>query len=421
MHFPYFTRAFGRLENILKIDLRYALTGGVFLTVTQVVSAVGALVLTIAYANLLPVETYGTYRYILAVYALLAIAALPGFDTAVSQSVALGYDSALRTGISAKFRWGLLGALASFVYAGYFYASGSFLMGHIFILIGIVLPIMESFALFTSFLNAKRLFKHSAVIDILTQAVSIASLVTTIFLTKNILILLVAYFAPYAAARILATLYVQRRHVRESSTDPGLFKYARSMTFFQILSRLISSADQIVLFHFLGPAQVAIFSLATAIPNRIQSLFRISGTLAFPKFATRTAKEIASSLPRKMMLFALLILSICLVYIAAAPLLFTHIFPQYLPSLVYSQAVVFYTLSSITYPFGSYLMAHKKVRDTYVMAIAGFVTKILCLVGLVPFFGIWGAVLGLLATSSTNILLTLWFIYRERRTASSDT
>ena len=407
-------RILERLERLLKIDLRYLLKGGTFLTLTQVTSAVGALALTVAFANLLPIETYGTYRYILAVYTLLAIAALPGLDTAVSQSAAQGHDSALRIGVRTKFRWGLLGAVASFVYAGYYYTQGSQVMCFIFIIVGIALPLMESFSLYTSYLNAKRLFGISASIDIATQALSIASLIVVMFLTKNILALTVAYFLPLITVRILAYWYVQRSHVHASANDTGLVQYGRSMTIFQVISRLISSADQVILFHFLGPAQVAIFSLATAIPNRAQGVFRITGTLAFPKFASRTSAEIAESLPRKMILFMIGILAICAAYIVAAPLLFTYIFPQYLPSLIYSQVAIFYTLSSITYPFGSYLMAHKKIRESYVIAISSFIAKIVCLVGLVPFYGIWGAVVGLLATALVNILLSFWLIYRER-------
>ena len=128
------------LERFLKIDLRYTVSGGFFLTLTQITSAVGALGLTIAFANLLPVETYGTYRYVLAVYGLLAIASLPGIDTAVLQSVSQGYDSAFKTGVFAKLRWGLLGTLASLCYAGYLYWSGSYIMSSIFVLVGIALP-----------------------------------------------------------------------------------------------------------------------------------------------------------------------------------------------------------------------------------------------------------------------------------------
>ncbi len=402
------------LERKLRIDLRYALTGGFFLTLTQVTSAIAALGLTIAFANLLPIETYGTYRYILALYSLVAISALPGIETSVAQSVARGYDSSLVRGAKTRFKWGLLGAFGCMLYAGYLYTQGSMIMGHLFILMGISLPFMESLSLYANFLNAKGQFRTSAIIDICTQLVSTTALVATLFLTKNIVVILAAYFIPYLICRGVAMIFVVRARAKESEYDEGLNSYGRSMTFFQIISRGIASADQVVLYHFLGPAQVAVFSLATAVPNRVLAVLRITGTLAFPKFADRTAKQIAVSLPRKMALFAAGILVICIGYVLTAPFVFSFVFPKYLASLAYSQVAIFYVFSSITYPFGSYLMAHKKIRDTYSIAFVTFAIKIACLVGLVPFFGIWGAIVGLLANATANILYTYYLLYRER-------
>ena len=415
---PLITPIIQWLEHTFKTDVRYALRGGFFLTLSQVTSAVAALALTVAFANLLPVETYGTYRYVLAVYGLLAIASMPGVDTAVLQSVSRGYDSALKTGISTKLRWSLIGTLASFVYAAYHYVNGSLVMGHIFIVVGLALPLMESYSLYISFLNAKKLFRTWVGWDIATQAFSVLALIGAMVATKNIVALVVAYFVPYILMRLLATRSVQRRYATEFVGDPGLLQYGRSMTLIQVVTRIMASADQIVLYHVLGPAQVAIYSLAMAVPNRIQSVFRSSGLLAFPKFANRTDAEVAQSLPRKMLLFALGIIIICVLYVLLAPFVFSAIFPKYLPSLVYSQVAVFFTISAMTYPFSSYLLAHKKVKENYWLAITSFITKVACLAILVPLFGIWGAIIGILAAAAVNIVLSLLILLRTPRAAT---
>lgn len=418
MRIPLITSCFKRLERLLRIDLRYALTGGFFLSATQVTSAGVGLALTVAFANLLPIETYGTYRYVLAVYGLFTILALPGMDTAVLQAVSNGKDGTFIEGLKAKLKWSLLGSFAALLYAGYEFSQGSMVTGSIFTIAGLALPLMEAFALFTSFLNGKKLFPVWAAAEISTQIVSAATIITTMFFTKNIVMLVLAYFIPYILCRIVATLYV-RRYRQNNELDAGIFKYGRSLTFFQVITRAIGSIDQIVLYHFLGPAQVAIYSLATAVPNRVQSVFRITGSLAFPKFANRDPQEIARSLPRKMLIFVLGILVVCAVYILLAPLMFSIVFPKYLPSLAFSQVAIFYTLSSITYPFGSYLFAHKKVKDNYILAVSSFIVKILCLVTFVPLLGIWGAIIGLLATATVTIVLVSWMLWRDARTPAS--
>ncbi len=407
------------LERFFKTDMRYALRGGFYLTLSQVTSAIAALGLTVAFANLLPIETYGTYRYILAVYGVLAMTALPGIDIAVVQSVSRGHDSAFKEGIRTKLRWSVLGTIVSFIYAAYNYTQGSFTLGHIFILVGVALPLMESFSLYASFLNAKKMFRTWTTVDMAIQAASIASLVGVMLFSKNILALLTAYFIPNIVLRMLVTNYVRRKYVREAVDDPELQRYGRSMTILQVISRFMSSADQIVLYHFLGPAQVAIYTLALAVPSRIQSLFRGTGTLALPKYAARTRADIVASLPRKMLLFAVGITVICVIYVLLAPYLFGLVFPKYLPALPYSQVAIFFTVSAIMYPFSSYLLAHKKVKENYIISIVSFVTKVGCLVVLVPLYGIWGAIIGLLTTSAVTIIVSLWFILYQQGTEVS--
>lgn len=413
---PLANRVLTRLERRLGLDLRYLLSGGFFLALTQVTSALIALGMTIAFANWVPVETYGTYRYLIAVYGLFALAALPGIDTAVLRAVSRGEDAAFDVGIRTKFRWGLLGAAAALGYAGYHFHSGSAALGYAFAVMGVALPLMESAALYASLLNGKRLFRAWALLDIFVQGISALALLGTIrFISTDIVALAIAYFGSYVLARGIALLVSRMRYARNAIRDEGLQAYSRSVTLFQVLTRAIASLDQIVLFHLLGPAQVAIFSLATAVPNRIQGILRISGNLAFPKFAKREASEIARSLPRRMVLFSLAVAAGCAAYVAVAPTLFSLLFPQYLASLPYSQAVVFYTLSAITYPFGSYLFAHKRVGDNYVLAVGSFAAKVACLLGLVPWFGVWGAIAGILASAAATIAITGWMLVRDIR------
>jgi len=402
-----------RLSSILRTDVRYIFSGGFFLSLTQVSSAFISLGMTIAFANLISPETYGLYRYMLSIYALITIFAFPGLDTAVAQSVSNGFDRSLIEGFKTKFKWSIMGTVASFGVAGYYFLNGNQVLAAIFAIMGAALPFMESPSLITSFLNGKKLFKTWATMDIGGQLISAACLVTTIFLTKNILLIVMAYFLPYIVVRMGWYIWIKKNLIKNREIDSGLFKYGGSVTIFQILSRAAASIDQIVLFHILGPAQVAIFSLAQAVPNRIQSLFRIVGTLALPKFAERSPKEIASVLPRKLLLFGVIILAGCLLYVMLAPLLFKYIFPKYLASLSYSQVLVFYTLSAVTYPFGSYLFAHKKLKESYIVSSSSIIIKIASLAIFVPIIGIWGAVVGTLTSSAVIIILSFYFLKRD--------
>jgi O-antigen/teichoic acid export membrane protein len=414
--YPQYERLTRFLGKHLRADVGYIAHGGFFLTLTQITSAIIGLLITIAFSNLLPVETYGTYKYIIALYSLLAIGALPGIETSLVQSVSRGYDAMLRVSMGVRARWGLLGTLAGILYAGYLFHQGSIILGILVVIAGAAVPLLEPATLYISFLNGKKRFKEWSAIDIGIQMFSITCLIGAMLLTKNIIALVLAYFVPLIIASAAATWYAERTYAQKSAQDPDFIQYGRSMTLFQIIGTLMGSIDQIVLYHFLGPAQVAIFALAMAVPNRMQSVFRTSGILAFPRYTERPPEEVTRSLPRKMILFSVGIIVLACAYVTFAPILFTYVFPKYLPSITYSQVLVFYTLSAITYPFGAYLNAHKKVRDNYILAISGFSAKVLALIAFVPIWGIWGAVIGVLANSVTTIVLSLWMILRSKRT-----
>ncbi len=52
-------------EKYIKTDMIYLVKGGFWLTLGQIISSVSSLLLVIAFANLLPKETYGIYKYFL--------------------------------------------------------------------------------------------------------------------------------------------------------------------------------------------------------------------------------------------------------------------------------------------------------------------------------------------------------------------
>ncbi len=404
-------------SGLLRTDLRYSMSGGFFLTAMQITSAIISFGLTVAFANLLPVDTYGTYRYMLAAYAILSIFALPGIETALMRAVSVGKEGAFAESLRTKFRWGLLGSLAAVFYAGYLFSQDSMVMAGLFIVVALMLPAMESLALYSTFFNGKKLFRQWAAFDIAAQLLSVTALVGAMIATKNIVALLLAYFLPYIIVRVIGSWYVKEYHVTSDTPDSELMPYAKSVTFFQIISKISSSLDQIVLYHVLGPAQVAIYSLAMAIPNRAQGLFKISGILAFPKFAARTSGEVVYTLPRKMLLFGAGIMLVCVVYVLIAPYLFALLFPQYMASLTYSQVAIFFTLSAVTYPFSSFLFSHKRLAENYAISLGSFFSKIIALAVFVPFYGIWGAIISVLVASATTTTISVIVLWRERRSS----
>jgi O-antigen/teichoic acid export membrane protein len=169
------------------------------------------------------------------------------------------------------------------------------------------------------------------------------------------------------------------------------------------------------LYYFIGPAGVAIFSLANAVPQRAMGFLRSIGTLAMPKFAQRSHQEIAQNMPRKLIYFGLFVTFCCLAYVFMAPFLFKYILPKYLPAVGYSKILIFSTLSVITVPFNSLLFAHKKMKENYVLIISNLLTKAASLAIFVPIIGIWGAVIGTLTSSFSGIIISFYYLRKYQK------
>lgn len=404
-----------KLSYIFKIDMKYIMGGGSLLALTQVTSALFGFVTTIMFANYLPPESLGVYRYILATYALLALISLPGVDTALIETISKGNLAAFRHSIFIKLKWGLLGTIASWGYSIYSYYSGHADVAVIFVLVGIFLPFMEALSIYSSFLNGTKKYGYWTITEIANQVISTIAIFFTIYFTSNTLILIISYFVSYIFIRAIISWHILKKFIINDNYDPTYLNYGKAMTGFQFVTRGIASIDQMVLFHFMGPVQVAMFSIANAIPTRFQSVLRITGTLTYPKITGRPDNEIARSLIPKMIKFGFLILLSCIFYAVVSPIFFKLFFPKYLDSVSYSQALMFYALSGITYPFGSYLVTHRKVNYSYGIAIINFIVKAICLIIFVPMYGIWGAVISVLASSWTNIIIAFGILWRNSK------
>ena len=58
-------------EKYTKTDMVYLAHGGFWLSFGQIISSLSSFLLAIAFANLLPKETYGNYKYILSIASIL--------------------------------------------------------------------------------------------------------------------------------------------------------------------------------------------------------------------------------------------------------------------------------------------------------------------------------------------------------------
>jgi len=399
-------------EKYTKTDMVYLAHSGFWLTLGQIISNLLNLGLSIAYANLLSQQVFGTYKYILSIYGFLALLTLPGINTAITQSVSKGFEKSFTYGVKKKLKWGALGSLVSLILAGYYFIQGNLILSVSMIMTAMFFPFIDTFGIFTNFLEGKKRFKEKVIYDIIINLFSALAIILTIFFTKNIFLILVAYFASYSIGRIVFHIITIKKFKPNKNTDEQMYSFGKSLTLFQIVSNATQYIDKILLFTILGAPQVAIFTFASALPDRIKYLFRFTGTISFPKFANRPLEEARKALPKKLVLYGAGIFITVIIYILLAPFIFKYIFPQYMSAILFSQVLAFTAIYSITYPISSLLMAHKKVRELFMISLSSFTLGLIFMAIFIPIYGIWGAVIGTSVNRLTIIATSFYFLYK---------
>ncbi|MBU3925551.1 oligosaccharide flippase family protein [Patescibacteria group bacterium] len=395
-------------EKLTGTDNVYIAKHGSYLTVGNIISIITAFILSIAFARLLPKETYGEYKYILSIFGLLALSSLSGINTAIVRGVAMGFDSVFKNGLLVKLKWSLLGSIASICLAIYFLIIGNSIFAISFLIISIFLPFFKAGEAYQFYLSGKKLFKKKTTYTTISQILSTILLIITLFLTKSLIILIFVYFASYSILRILFSILTINKYPSNKKNDPETISYGKHLSAIQILGLIANEADKILLFFFLGPIQLAIYSFAALPIQHIQSPFQTIQELALPKFSTQENGKIKKTLPKKLFKSIFFISIIIIIYIFIAPYFFKIFYPQYLESIFYSQLL---SLTLLVFPMSMMLLAllaKKKTKELYKISIINPIFQILLLILLVPSFGIIGIIIAKIISQILYFFTTLY-------------
>jgi len=396
-------------ERYTKTDMVYLASGGFWIIAGQVVSTMLAFALSLAFANLLPKEVYGTYRFVLSIIAIVGVFAFTGIDAAVTQAVARGFEGMLRKGFSTYVKWSAGIVIAAGALAIYYFLNGNATIGWSLLIAGTCSPIISGASLYAEFLSGKRAFRTVA-LCVAIQSVATTALLFLVMLTSHSVVALIsAYFIGNLVSSLLLYFFVLRRFRPNHKVDPKSIRFGKHVSLTNVLGTIADQLDKLLIFHFLGAAQLATYAFATAIPEYLRSSTKIFSTLALPKYAQREVSTLQHSLLRKTLQLGLTLLGVALFYILIAPFFFSVFYPNYLEAIPYSQVYAFIILAGAATLPGAVLNSKLAVREQYILTITDNTAKIILLVVLTIFFGIWGTVcarlLGRLVTFVLSLLL----------------
>jgi O-antigen/teichoic acid export membrane protein len=399
-------RMFGR-------EFRYLTKNGLLLLSGEGITALAALALGYAFANLLPKETFGQYKYLLSVVSVLGAFSLSGLAVALARSAARGYDAALRRVFAVHLLSHAPMAIATLALAGYYHLKGNDVYAAVLALAAFAQPLINSAMLCLPFLQAKERYGQASLYTALFGAIPAAILIGTLLATDRLLVILIAYFAGNAAVAFLLYRLTVRQYPADTHPDPSLMRYAAHLTAQQVPATIAEHVDKILLFQLLGPSALAIYTLATAIPMQIRSVMKHGYTLAFPRFARLPKEKLKGNFFHMAAVMFLASVPITVGYVVLAPFLFRFLFPAYLEAVPYSQWF------AVTFLFGAgglahaYLASQGIVRGQYISVLLNSVLTIVALVVGIALFGLAGAIAARILVKVTLYFVEIGIIYKS--------
>lgn len=405
-------------QKYTKTDMLYLAKGGFWVLFAQSLNSIFSLVLIIAFANLLPKETYGTYRYILSIAGMLNIFTLSGMNNAVSRTVATGNPGVLQPAVIYQLKWNLLMLIASWILGGYYFVHDDIVLATSFFVLGIFVPCTLAFNTYSSYLDGKKQFKMAYSLSVLSTFVYSVGMLCTLLLTDEVVWMVTIYAMSTFVPSVIFYLYVLRKFKPPTSDDvTDTLKYGRELTFLRFTDPIVSQIDKVVLAHFWGPAQLAVYSLALAVPNRAVLFIKSWVAIGFPKFAEKTILEINIVFWRRIAQGIFIGSIMTCIYVLISPYLFKYVLPQYIEGIFYSQLLSLNFIFALPNRYISLLFTSQRL--SYVLfkrTVIQGVTTIILYVSL----GVWGGLFGLvIANISISIIgfllnITLWLRVSHR-------
>ncbi len=381
-------------ERYTKTDMLYLASGAFWLTIGQAVASVSAFALSIVFANFLSPQVYGTYKYILSLGGIAAIPTLTGVSTALQRAVARGEDRAAMRALRAKLIGGIVTTVGALVGAVWYFTHGNTELGVALTIVALGTPLMEAFGLYDNVLQGKGRFKDTTFYYVISSLIATVALISAIFVSGgNLVVLLFTYFGIWTIARMVAWQKVSRNLTYQEEATPGeVVVYGVRLSAIGIISTIAGNIDKIILYQWLGPAQLAVYAFATAMPEQLRAVLKGVTPLALSRFSRRSAEEIRSSIHHKAVVSIIVALPLVAAYIIAAPFVYQILFPAYIESIVYSQI---FALSVLVVPVFLYTAALQSQRAERIIAVNDIVlnlVQIALLLVMIPYFGIWGAI-----------------------------
>lgn len=403
-----------RLLTSIKSHREHFSNGG-FLAYSNLLTSITSFGTVYIFANFIPQETFGTYKYVLSIASVLSIFTLQGMNTAVAQSVSRGYENALKEGVRSKMLFGSIGTAIGLSISAYYFFQGNTVLGSSFLVTALAIPFFGTFNLYRSYLNGKKEYKTIARETTLYNLAFFVLFSGTLLLTNNIVLILLGYFLFSIFLQFFIYFKISRKLSTTNKTnDPEIVRYGKHLSLMKGFTVATGSISTIALWQILGPLALPVYALALAPIEQVRPMLQLTENLLLPNMAQKSWR--AHSITwffKKTAIFLLAIVLFVIVYVVSAPLIYTVFFPNYMESVFLSQIFSISLLfTGINILLMTIMKSKKQIRNLY-FSNGILIFFDLLTVPAIYFFGILGLIVNILLGKALLTFVSLFLVFRK--------
>ena len=402
-----------RFSKLLGFDAGKALHAVSWLFSTQAIASGAGFVLTVILANLLTETEFGTYKYLMTLAGVVGIIALSGLGSSTTRSVARGYEGEVWQATLTRLKWSGGMVLLALSIAGYYLYMGNETLGYGALAICVATPLTGAFSLFSSYLNGKEKYRTLSIFGVIyTVLPPVVTVLTLLFVSKNILVLFLAFIVSQmlAAIALYYTTFLLYPPNKLHTTE-GI-NYGKHLSLMNILGNLSLQMDKLLTWHILGPVQLAVYAVVSSPPQQLRYFNKIINTLSIPKYSRQSMRAIRQTVVKKSVILFGFGLLLVIPYWLLAPWLFDLVFPKYVEYVIYSQVFSLVILFFPVILIQGVLTAKRQIKALYWIQTVFPIVKILLLFITLPLFGLWGIFITLFTLETSRLFLSTFFFLR---------
>lgn len=423
-----------RSKYDLFIANKFAPDGAGWPMLQQILIAPLSIITTVLLTRILSVESYGYYKYILSLYALISIFSFSGIYSIAILNLQRGQDIFFHLAFKYKkiLRW-IPASISLLVAIYYFYNNNNFL-GIFFLLNIFSYLIVDTFDFYLVALQGKGDFKKNALFAIAYYFFSYFPPIITAYFTQNLYLIFITMYLCQGLYRYLSFRYIKDKlglHKKESFNDlqesevKEFKKESLSLSFNSAITTASVNASSVVVFNRLGASNNAIYSIALTFADFVGGIIsaplsktllllsRITKEKGYTRESDMDKINYLATLFKKFFWFSLVGAVSCAIVL---PFVYKFLFPKYYFSYHYAVVYCISILAVSFIPAFQYIYEKRQFKLINIVQILNLFINLTLLFFASMYFGVWGAiVISILMRFMNNLVYTIIMLNEKKK------